>query len=88
MPGLFKIAIGSQKGGVSKTTTTLSLGACLADSNGQPGRSVLLIDLDPQANLTMALGVNPGSLRRMIGDALLEQSSLLAVSRESAVPQS
>ncbi len=82
----FKIAVGSQKGGVSKTTTTLSLGACLTESNGQPGRSVLLIDLDPQANLTMALGVNPGGLRRMIGDALLEQSSLLAVSRESAVP--
>ncbi len=81
-----KIAVGSQKGGVSKTTTTLSLGACLAENNGQPGRNVLLIDLDPQANLTMALGINPGSLRRMIGDALLEQSSLLAVSRESAVP--
>jgi chromosome partitioning protein len=83
----FKIAVGSQKGGVSKTTTTLSLGACLAQSNGQPGLSVLLIDLDPQANLTMALGVNPGGLRRMIGDALLEQSSLLAISRESAVPR-
>lgn len=82
----FKIAVGSQKGGVSKTTTTVSLGACLAESNGQPGYNVLLIDLDPQANLTMALGVNPGSLRRMIGDALLEQSSLLAISRESAVP--
>lgn len=82
-----KIAVGSQKGGVSKTTTTLSLGACLAEDNDQPTRSVLLIDLDPQANLTMALGVNPGSLRRMIGDVLLDQSSLLAVSRESAVPR-
>lgn len=82
----FKIAIGSQKGGVSKTTTTLSLGACLAAGNGQPGRTVLLIDLDPQANLTMALGVNPGSLRRMVGDALLEQSSLVSISRESAIP--
>ncbi len=78
------IAIGSQKGGVSKTTTTLSLGACLADNNGA-SRRVLLIDLDPQANLTMALGLNPSGLRRMVGDALLEQSSLLAVSRESAV---
>ncbi len=82
----FKIAIGSQKGGVSKTTTTLSLGACLAESNGTPARHVLLIDLDPQANLTLALGVNPGTLRRMIGDALLEQTSLLAISRESAIP--
>jgi chromosome partitioning protein len=80
----FTIAIGSQKGGVSKTTTTLSLGACLAEHNGA-SRSVLLIDLDPQANLTMALGINPSSVRRMVGDALLEQSSLLAVSRESAL---
>jgi len=84
--GPLKIAVGSQKGGVSKTTTALSLGACLAESSGQEARRVLLIDLDPQANLTAALGVNPGGLRRMIGDALLEQSSLLAVSRESAVP--
>jgi chromosome partitioning protein len=83
----FKIAVGSQKGGVSKTTTTLSLGACLAQRNDQPGHTVLLVDLDPQANLTMALGVNPSNLRRMIGDVLLEQSSLVAVSRESAVPQ-
>ncbi len=78
----FVIAVGSQKGGVSKTTTTLSLGACLAEG----ARSVLLLDLDPQANLTMALGVNPAGVRRMVGDALLDQTSLLAVSRESAVP--
>jgi chromosome partitioning protein len=64
--GPFKIAVGSQKGGVSKTTT-LSLGACLAESNGQPARRVLLIDLDPQANLTVTLGVNPGGLRRTHG---------------------
>ena len=81
-----KIAIGSQKGGVSKTTTTLSLGACLASNNGQPAQSVLLIDLDPQANLTTALGLNPGALRRMVGDVLLEQSTLPAVSRESSIP--
>ena len=82
----FKIAIGSQKGGVSKTTTTLSLGACLTGSNDTPRHNVLLIDLDPQANLTMALGVNPGHVRRMVGDALLEQTSLLAISRESTIP--
>jgi chromosome partitioning protein len=65
--GPLKIAVGSQKGGVSKTTTTLSLGACLADSSGQAARRVLLIDLDPQANLTVTLGVNPGGLRRTHG---------------------
>jgi len=75
------IAISSQKGGVAKTTTSLSLGACLAEQ----GHSVLLVDLDPQANLTQSLGVDPDSLRRMIGDVLLDQASLLAVSRESAV---
>lgn len=79
-----KIAIGSQKGGVAKTTTTMSLGACLARTIVDTvRRDVLLIDLDPQANLTMSAGIDPRSIRRMIGDALLEQSSLLAVSRES-----
>ena len=81
----FTIAIGSQKGGVAKTTTTLSLGACLSSGLGTAAQTVLLIDLDPQANLTMALGMNPGSIRRMIGDALLEQSSLVSISRESAI---
>lgn len=76
-----KIAIGSQKGGVAKTTTSLSLGACLAEQ----GRRVLLIDLDPQANLTQSLGVEPDRLRRMIGDALLDQATLLSVSQESPV---
>jgi len=77
------IAVGSQKGGVAKTTTCLSLGACLAEE----GRSVLLIDLDPQANLTQSLGVDPDRVRRMVGDVLLDQASLLSVSRESAVPR-
>ena len=76
-----KIAISSQKGGVAKTTTTLSLGAALAER----GRSVLLVDLDPQANLTQSLVVDPDQLRRMIWDVLIDQASLLSVSRESSV---
>ena len=61
------IAVGNTKGGVAKTTTCLSLGACLAEMD----QTVLLIDLDPQANLTLSLGFEPESLRRTVGDVVL-----------------
>jgi chromosome partitioning protein len=74
-----RIAISSQKGGVAKTTTCLSLGASLAEH----GLRVLLIDLDPQAHLTQALSVDPESLRRTSGDVLLLQANLEEVTRET-----
>jgi chromosome partitioning protein len=50
------------------------------------GNNVLLIDLDPQANLTQSLGLSPEKLRRTIGDALLGNDSMVGVSLESSVP--
>jgi len=74
------VAISNQKGGVAKTTTCLSLGACLAELQ----KSVLLIDLDPQANLTLSVGLKPKELRRTVGDVILGNATLVSVSRESA----
>jgi len=75
------IAVANSKGGVAKTTTCLSLGGSLAEQ----GQLVMLVDLDPQAHLTSSLGIEPETLRRTVGDALLGQSSLVAVSHETSV---
>src|SRR5207244_10658298 len=67
------IAVANQKGGVGKTTTTINVGVGLS----QLGRSVILVDFDPQASLTQGLGVDPDSLPATIYDALIDEGTPL-----------
>jgi chromosome partitioning protein len=63
------IALANQKGGVAKTTTTLNLGVAF----GEMGYRVLLVDLDPQGNLTMSQGLNPDVIERSMFDVLVHK---------------
>ena len=66
------IALANQKGGVAKTTTTLNLGVAFAEH----GLRVLLVDLDPQGNLTMSQGMNPDTIERSMFDVLVHRLPL------------
>ncbi len=63
------IALANQKGGVAKTTTTLNLGVAFHEM----GHRVLLVDLDPQGNLTMSQGLNPDAIERSMFDVLVHK---------------
>ena len=66
------IAVTNQKGGVGKTTTTVNLSACLAEI----GQRVLVVDLDPQANATTGLGIDPYAGGVSTYDVLLQNGRM------------
>jgi chromosome partitioning protein len=69
------VAILNQKGGVGKTTTAVNLGAYLAKA----GKSVLLVDLDPQGNATSGLGIDKQTLNETLYDALFNHAAALNI---------
>ncbi len=75
------VAIANQKGGVGKTTTAISLSACLAIMD----KRVLVVDLDPQGNTTSGLGVEPNELETSVYDVLLGDASLLDSTEPTSV---
>ncbi len=74
-------AVANQKGGVGKTTTTVNLGACFAEL----GKRVLIVDLDPQANASTGLGLNPRQLDYSLYDVLLQGVPMEDVIEATAV---
>ena len=65
------VAVCNQKGGVGKTTTTINLGAALAEQ----GRRVLLVDFDPQGALSVGLGIQPHEVEATVYNLLMERGT-------------
>jgi chromosome partitioning protein len=75
------IAVSNEKGGVAKTTTTLSLGAALVEL----GNRVLLVDLDAQANLTLAVGFETGEAEVTSSNVMLDNVPILSAVRKTDI---
>jgi chromosome partitioning protein len=76
------VAVANQKGGVGKTTTAINLSSAIA----LEGRSVLLIDMDPQGNATSGLGIDHGSSKSTIYSCLVKTSTIQESSMQTLVP--
>lgn len=76
------IAVANQKGGVGKTTTTVNLSACLAEL----GFRTLVVDLDPQANASTGLGIDPRSLEASMYDVVLRDYPMEDCIEPTGVP--
>ncbi|MGB2756284.1 MAG: ParA family protein [Acidimicrobiia bacterium] len=70
-----RIAVTNQKGGVAKTTTTYTLAAAYAEQ----GKSVLSVDLDPQASLTFSTGIDPDHLSKSLHDVMIGTAPIESV---------
>jgi chromosome partitioning protein len=77
----YTIAVSNEKGGVAKTTTTMSLGAALVEID----KKVLLVDLDPQANLTLATGLEINEISISSSNILVEAAPLLDVIQKTEI---
>jgi chromosome partitioning protein len=69
VPVMRTLTFANQKGGVAKTTTTINLGVAFKEQ----GYRVLVVDLDPQGNLTMSQGMNPDQIERSMFDVLVHR---------------